>query len=234
MRLIGGHDYYDGAGMGVDTEAVFVRDTARNISELAVRTDHPFQVPEPAHYGDGVDRTELIPTLILIGGERVTALEERLTRSCVTASRFLYDQDEAREAILRARERHPGRWRSLWRRHNFTDELRAFFEHRIRPEETDWLIDHHVTILTSWRPPFWKKKEVPVQVNHGCLKDLEFYRKVDPSTAHMRISSFVSGVLPFNRETVQLSDQDRIRKAGFDLKGSFRRAPDQKKRARQG
>ena len=91
MRLIGGHDYYDGAGMGVDTSVVFVRDPARHLADLPLRTDHPFRVPERSVYGDGAERTELIPTLILIGGERVPGLEERVTEAWVMSARFHYD-----------------------------------------------------------------------------------------------------------------------------------------------
>lgn len=235
MRIIGGHDYYDGAGMGVDRGVVFVRDAARHIADLPVVTDHPFRVPDPASYGYGSESTELIPTLILIGGERVPALEERRARSWRITSRFIYDAREAQEAVLEARERHPSRLRR-WRTRSFPDELRAFFEVGIRPEETAWLIDHHVTVLTTWRPGNWSGREeaVPAQINHACLKEVELYKRIDPATAHMRVSSFVSGVLPFQRETVELSDKDRIRKAGFDLKGSFRKEPGKKKRARQG
>lgn len=235
MRLIGGHDYYDGAGLGVDTGVVFVRDPARRLADLPVVTDHPFRVPDHASYGDGPDLTLLVPTLVLIGGDRVPGLEERRTRSWRTSSRFIYDPGEAQEAVLAARDRHRSRLRR-WRTRSFPDELRALFEAETRPEETAWLIDHHVTVLTTWRPGGWDRlnKGVPAQLNHACLKELELFKKLDPATAHMRVSSFVSGVLPFQRETVELSDKDRIRKAGFDPKGSFRRAPGQKKRARQG
>jgi hypothetical protein len=236
MRLIGGHDYYDGAGMGVDTGVVFVRDAARRLADLPVITDHPFRVPGPGSYGDARDGAELIPTLVLIGGERVPALEERVTPLWSGASAFHYELADALRAIERARDRHPSRWGSFLRRRSFSDELRAFFGADIRPEETAWLIDNHVTVLTTWRPAGWSRREeaVPAQINHACLKELELYKRLDPATAHMRVSSFVSGVLPFQRETVELSDKDRIRKAGFDLKGSFRKAPGQKKRARQG
>lgn len=236
MKIIGGHDYYDGAGMGVDTGVVFVRDNARHLADLPVITDHPFRVPDPTSYGDTGDGAHLIPTLVLIGGDRVPALEERVTRSWRGASTFHYELADALSAVERARERHPNRWGSFLRRRSFPDELRAFFEADIRPKETAWLIDHHVTVLSTWRPAGWDrlKEAVPAQINHACLKELELYRKIDPTTAHMRISSFVSGVLPFERETVEIGDRDRIRKAGFDLKSSFRRPKGQKKRARQG
>ena len=228
MRLIGGHDYYDGAGMGVDASMVFVRDPARHLIDLPLRTDHPFRVPEPAVYTGGsdrtADRTELIPTLILIGGERVAALEERITEAFCLRSLFHYDLEEAQEAIKRARARHPSPWGLLWRSRDFPDQLRAFFEASITGEETRWLIDQHVTVLTTWRPPLFNKREIPIQVNHARLVDLELFRKLDPTTAHMRIASFISGVLPFNRPTLEISDRDRIRKAGFDLRTSFRRS----------
>jgi len=79
-------------------------------------------------------------------------------------------------------------------------------------------------VLSTWLPPHWREKAVPAQVNHARLTELELFRKLDPATAHMRIASFLSGVLPFSRPTVELPDRDRIRKAGFDLKSSFRRA----------
>jgi hypothetical protein len=236
MRLIGGHDYYDGAGMGVDTGVVFVRDPARHLADLPVITDHPFRVPDPSSYGDARDGAELIPVLILIGGERIPTLEERVSRSWREVSTFHYELSDALSVFERARERHPNRWGAFLRRRSFPDELRAFFEADIRPEETAWLIDHHVTVLTTSRPASWSRREeaVPAQINHACLKELELYKRLDPTTAHMRVSSFISGVLPFQRETVELSDKDRIRKAGFDLKGSFRKAPGRKKRVRQG
>lgn len=223
MRLIGGHDYYDGAGMGVDTSVVFVRGPGRHLTDLPVLTDHPFQVPEPVLYGGDARSSQLIPTLILIGGDRVPVLEERVIEGFRTGSRFRYTLEEALEAVQAARNRHPVRW-GPWRTKSFPEELRALFERGIRPEETAWLIDNHVTVLSTWRPPSWNQKTVPAQVNHACLKDLDLYRRLDPATAHMRIASFISGVLPFQRETVEIGDRDRIVKAGFDLRTSFRRA----------
>jgi hypothetical protein len=224
MRLIGGHDYYDGAGMGVDTSVVFVRDPARHIIDLPLRTDHPFRVPERAVYGGGADGIELIPTLVLIGGERVPALEERVSEGFRTITRFHYDPEEAQSAVLRARTSHPSRWGSLWRSRDFLEQIRSFFAGQLSPAETGWLIEQHVTVLTTWRPPLFNSKSIPAQVNHACLKDVELYRRIDPSTAHMRITSFISGVLPFNKPTLEISDRDRIRKAGFDLRTSFRRS----------
>jgi len=224
MRLIGGHDYYDGAGMGVDTSVVFVRDPTRHLGDLPLRTDHPFRVPERSVYGDGADRTELIPTLILIGGERIAALEERVTEAWVASSPFHYCFAEAEGAIGRARLRHPSRWGGILRRRSFPDEVRAHFGGRLTPEETGWLIDQHVTVLSTWLPPHFREKRVPAQVNHARLVELELFRKMDPNTAHMRIAAFISGVLPFSRPLLELSDRDRIRKAGFDLRHSFRKA----------
>lgn len=233
MRLIGGHDYYDGAGMGVDTGVVFVRDGAHRLADLPDVTDHPFRVPEPIAYRGGAWSSQLIPTLILIGGDHVPVLEERVTEDFRTESRFHYALEEAQEAVRAGRDRHTARF-GLWRSKSFPDELRAFFERDLRKDETAWLIDNHVTVLSTWRPPFWNGRRAPAQVNHACLKELELYRKLDPATAHMRISAFVSGVLPFDRQTVEISDKDRIRKAGFDLESSFRRPKGRKKRARQG
>ncbi len=65
------------------------------------------------------------------------------------------------------------------------------------------------------------------------LQDLEFYRVFDPYQAHQEIAMFVGGVLkqPENN-MVQISNEDKIVKHGFDDK-SFRKEPGSKKRKRR-
>lgn len=55
------------------------------------------------------------------------------------------------------------------------------------------------------------------------LKDLGFQRLYDPYTAHQKIYQFLSGVLGNReKETIDISDKDKITQHGFDSKVSFR------------
>jgi len=56
-----------------------------------------------------------------------------------------------------------------------------------------------------------------------CLKNWGFQRKVDPFTAFQEISMFTGGVLLRNTpKMVEIGNEDKIHKAGFDKRSSFR------------
>lgn len=65
-----------------------------------------------------------------------------------------------------------------------------------------------------------RKAEVII---NPCLKDLGFYKAVDPYTACQEIQMFISGVLGNNgKDIIDISDTSKIAKHGFD-KMSFRK-----------
>ncbi len=108
------------------------------------------------------------------------------------------------------------------------------------PRWSQWLIDRE--IVTGYvQAPYFRsfggadsRKELgSLRANGDFLGDLQFAKVRDPFTAHQDIASFVSGVLPDrSRDTVEISDTDRIRKAGFDTKTSFRKGPTKRARRR--
>jgi hypothetical protein len=56
------------------------------------------------------------------------------------------------------------------------------------------------------------------------LNDLQFYKLFDVYSAFQTIQSYISGVLGSNENNItEVSNTDRIVKAGFDLKTSFRK-----------
>jgi len=61
-----------------------------------------------------------------------------------------------------------------------------------------------------------------------CLKDIEFFRIVNPYIAFQEIEMFLSGVLGFPAPPmVEITDKDKLTKQGFD-KWSFRKMPTKK------
>jgi hypothetical protein len=93
---------------------------------------------------------------------------------------------------------------------------------------TRWLIEQQVVtgVIEGVEAYATPRKTPTLVANTDNLKDYEAYRALDPATAHMRIANWVGGVLPSAPETVAISNASRIRKAGFDLRTSFRKPPE--------
>ena len=234
MHIVKGHDYYDGAGMGVDKSIVFVR-TPRDLDP------GPFALPPDR---DGRQRTRaLVFFHTIIAGQVFPGLEERWWRADTAPARELapdgadhlerrlhYDIDAARAAFERYDRDLTAsvpRGCAQWSRRMARADLRRHFEERRDAEWTDHLIDNHVvTGLVSRLAPgtrFDARATVILRADIDTLKELDAPRLMPPAQAHMAIANFISGVLPQSRPMVELSDADRLRKAGFDAKASFRK-----------
>lgn len=238
MKLIGGHDFYDGAGYGVDETIVFLRDRKMRLSDVEALDghQHPFHHPAPWEFNedrDGVSGS-LCPFLVVVAGKIYPGLEEVNRYWGRHGHRpdthiFHYNLDDA----LSVYDTYCDRTRAFTydsiygfdSRADRRERLKSFFATTITREQTDWLIDNKVTVLSSFYEPYHSRKGIQIRLNHACLKDLQFYKKLDPFTTHMEIQSWLSGVLPFNKDVVDISDRDKIRKAGFDVKTSFRKPP---------
>ena len=61
-----------------------------------------------------------------------------------------------------------------------------------------------------------------IWANHDMLGKLNFATIKPPAEAHMEIANWVGGVLTTTKPMIELSNNDRIEKAGFDKKISFR------------
>lgn len=59
-----------------------------------------------------------------------------------------------------------------------------------------------------------------------CLKEYEFYKRLNPIIAFQEIQMFISGVLGAGeKDTVEISEKDKLKSHGFDPKWSFRKEP---------
>jgi len=74
-----------------------------------------------------------------------------------------------------------------------------------------------------------------IQVNGDFLKDWQFYKVKDAFTANQEIANYIGGVLPANANPmVELENLDKVRKAGFDVKTSFRKGKTKHKKRNEG
>lgn len=235
MRILGGKDYYDGAGMGVDREVVFLRKMKPEVEVFS-----EFRLPRTRSLTSWNGQCQMIedmtPYLVLLAGEAwpffVHSRRARFSwekGAPAEERRIITDQPEALEIL----ERISGRsWLGDWR--GATDAFGRPLPPRLAIEDflgmsrtalMTWAIERRViaAVIRNIREGerLKERPETVIEANGCGLGDLGFMRVVDPATAHMRIANFISGVLPQSCELVEITDADRIRKAGFD-KSSFR------------
>ena len=230
MKIIGGHDYYDGASLGVDESLIFLRKEEE-------RLDSPFELPA----GVAPVRSDL-PYLrffyLVIGGEIFPGLRERARdytqRQPSGALERIYPEEqfhynlEAGLAALTRYKKDTSENKFLFRRRNLSDEITRHFQTRATPAWTGWMVENRVITGHVYRrrrfdsPSGRYRTEHVLEANTARLSELEAYRVLDPATAHMRISNYIGGVLPSGPETIELSDLSRLEKAGFDKRSSFR------------
>ncbi len=151
---------------------------------------------------------------------------------------YIYDVASAEEMFKRAEGKVE--FRSLFSR-RFDMSIFDHFATK-NPKWTQWLIErgivtgyiHSKTMSHDIEPPAHQKSSlkkifremVSVRVNEDILEAVQFTRVKDAFTAKQEIAQYIGGVLPANqRPTVELTDLDRVQKAGFDKKTSFRKAP---------
>lgn len=70
-------------------------------------------------------------------------------------------------------------------------------------------------------PCFYIREKKKVSVN-PILRDVGFYKHVDPYTAYQELSMYIPNFIIQPPEVIKLSDKSEIVKKGFDLKDSFR------------
>jgi hypothetical protein len=236
MKIIGsGHDYYDGAGMGVDETIVFLR------KEELIQ-DSPFRLPSSLTLTPNSDQYKLRFFHVLMAGEIIPGLQENLPSKLVRhhtgahtyehpEPRLHYTLDHALRAVERLEEARAQAAKYL--RRKFPREgIEKHFRTTPTKELSDWMIENRVITGLVFRRSRWQKRhwvsEHIVEANTDRLGAFELYRVVDPATAHMRIANFIGGVLPHGTEVIELSDRSKRNKAGFD-DASFRMAKGTKK-----
>lgn len=250
MRIIGGKDYYDGANYGIDKDIVFVRneyDISFPENKLPLQIDKDL-----GFYSRRNEGTALNLVYIFFAGEVYPALRvitsNRHKDGCFDIMRvgnyedvfewskeafqsynvnYIYDYDSALEVtenifndisnsnfIVRDSKK------SLYNHFNFNKSI------------TDWAIDNRIVtgyLQKNLPAPGRasdtddKTKRYIQKWNGDFMSFVQFFKVKDAYTANQDISMFVGGILPkLESKTVELNNEERIQKAGFDLKVSFR------------
>lgn len=240
MKIIGGHDYYDGAGYGVDETLVFLR-RAQEFWET------PFDLPKPTagHLGCS---SGLEFHLVLVAGKVYPCLKEHYSgrwrnrrnargdRTWIDVSEaWHYDLESARAALKRMEKHKDDRgFHALASFRRLPDEIDRHFRETERKAWIDWMIENRiVTGLVSWEYRDKDTRGTFLRANISDLKEIGFFRVLDAPTAHMEISNYIGGVLPSSPDTVEIGNADKIRKAGFSTRTSFRQDPGVKKPRRR-
>lgn len=95
----------------------------------------------------------------------------------------------------------------------------------------EWLIDNRVVVGASCTHMHFKTLTFDYKIrgdafisNISELKTFEFYKRLDAYQTYQAIAQYVGGVLANNKPMVTLSNNERIKKAGFDTVTSFRKS----------
>lgn len=240
MRIIGGHDFYDGAqALGQDLERVFIRrpfDKAEGLKVdecglVPVKASRLLLVPDGARYryasDDRVDnrkgRFDFRPLVVWFAGVRHAGVmvsgrhkgEESYTNWCAWSAAELRDFLSSVESGLAE---------AFWSGDDISaSTVDAWFSDAGTAAEREWLVSEGVSIAISdgmgaehghraWHDTRrWK-------IDTDGLKDLGFARVLPPWEAFQRLEMWVGGILARpGRATVEIeSDLVRRDKHGFD------------------
>lgn len=218
MRIIGGRDYYDGAGYGVDTSTTFIRKP-----RLTLLTNTPLHYTHREVPGYNLHRFDVV-----VAGEVYCGLcvaPKHIWPQTQQPVYFIYDQTTATTFSENI---------NSYYRENFCD---LTISDARRKTIREWALDNKVVTAIAGaeerqindynRIPYalfdFYTRNTSALINSDELKSIKFYSVMPPTQAHHAISSWVGGVLPYNAPTVEISDKSKIVKAGFDLRTSFRK-----------
>lgn len=235
MRIItnGTRDYYDTAGWE-NHDVMFMRAAYDEKAAQQQVWTTPFLWPSMIEHRENLDGgVQIRFGMCVLAGESHPFTRVRTwaqTRSAiqpVPTTTWIYDADEAIAAVNAVGTRRMD-W--LWGSGRYGSV--ETFMRTPRDALMPWALDNKAVtgILFAARPERW---DAPRDLAHGMINcdglgDRELFREVDPASAHMRIESFISGVLPQTQDLTVLSDASKARKAGFhDM--SFKTRPGTKK-----
>lgn len=236
MRIIGGRDYYDSAmAFGRDDTVVFVRKSV-DLSDKSV----PFSaIRQPFHVWlrKGKNGRVRIPMERYRESYRYSPCTDRFWQFdglslvlCGVLYRGIRLRDEKNGFWVDYFFWSPASFQAwldqegvtlTWDWNHRSGSLSAILGRQppISRTQMDWIMSNGIVSVLAvserWEP-IWS-------LNGDGLKDVEFFRVLDPWTAWQEISMFVGGVLPAaGREMVAIDDSMRLQKHGFDKVRSFR------------
>lgn len=96
---------------------------------------------------------------------------------------------------------------------------------KVRELDKDWLIENKVICVALDYVGMAPYSGLGVIVN-PCLKDYQFAKAVDPYQAWQELEMWIGGTLAFpQNQMVEISDESKVKKHGFDPKYGFRKRP---------
>jgi hypothetical protein len=209
-------DYYDSAiGFGVDKKVHFNRFTKE--TEIILKTQNNW----PVHSQSG-----------LIG---FCGKTHPLIKLHKFDKRVLCDLETARPKIIEvyysysfeAYEEKETEWDDLsWDFHGYWDRSRKM---KLKQYFSEWSFEND-TLFRKLGVPIWVKNFGWTAKQTGIvnprLKDYQFDRVKDSTTAFQEISMYISNILVEQKEVAVVEDKYRIQQHGFDVKSSFRNRKD--------
>lgn len=239
MRIFSkNHDYYDGVrAWGVDPMTTYKRDVNyfdassqeyKDIFEIRPIKDRLSRLPHVDfhNYGIGVKRSLVIvfcgkiyPLVVCRYGEGITHGKEKVkycyTLNSLTSFILRYETKEFIKSYNKGSSR---RWMGRVTKNN----LKQLFADSGKMYE-ELMEYHHI----SGVPVFFVEPQADYKQHlayNPVLKDLKFYKIFDSYQTFQELSMFISGVMGGQAPPmVQISDEIRLEKHGFDKKLSFRK-----------
>ena len=123
---------------------------------------------------------------------------------------------------------HP-RYRRRWKHLSQYEKMIRFFEEypAVQTDEPFFNFKSPIFYFPTGNERNNQGRKFTLNAN---LKDVSFYKVIDPYTAFQDISMYIGGVLGIgDPDTVDISESDLLEQKGFDKKWSFRKLPEKKK-----
>ena len=223
MRIIKGRDYYDGAGHGVYTDIRFVRDRR----ELA---GAPIDVPTvfERHRGRRRDDTLTFFALVVAGEVIPGAIHRAVPEPDrgATSARSTTRGKRSRRCSPPGPARSVGRYWRPWH----ASDADAFMARRGEGPWTRWLAEHQVvTGVIEGEAPAHAAADAAAgddaRRQHRQPRGLRGLPRPRPGDRAYADRELGRGRAALGAGDVEISNASRIRKAGFDLRTSFRSRP---------
>lgn len=251
MRIIGGHDYFDGAlAYGQDPTVVLSRTANADASVMPFGTAglEPMLLDTVRLEGSRQawrQRSEVwtrhhvhrfTPSAVWFAGKRYGAIQVETNAADnhygrPLSSEWFWDADPFLSFLdgVDAKLARGDKW--TMDQSVSASNVEAHFSRDPTRAETDWLIENRVSIAiwkrsTSGRGTEYWKRETGWNIDVDGLGKMGFARKLDPFSAFQELSMWVGGVLPRQgNPMVEISDErTMVAKHGMD-EWSFRTPP---------
>ena len=231
MRIISKFkDYYDiGASMGVDKAQVFVRKnkvfTVSQLpeeikSKLCTKRSNKYKSPEWLKTWRITPSVYAKMLLVVVAGKAYTCIKMYADNTAI----YCYSVDDIKNALKHYKAEDlitSVKSYVFWNSNPYSSMVKTINTEHSVTVDMHIALDSPVFVVenkgTKWDCETRTYFEEEVLEVNPILKDLEFYRVLDPYTAYQEINMFKFGVMPDNRDVPQtISDVCMRDSKGFD------------------